>query len=481
MHASLSLARSYFNELYNETKYDESLHKEWKQVSFSSSGKHALRGLHCSAYGKFITCVRGAFYDVIADFREDSPTFGRWCGVMLTENAKKQVYVPAGCGHGFFTFEDNTCALYLQEGTFNPANEADTHPFDPLFNVQWPVPAGVTPVMSPKDTAAPQLSVRRPHLVTRSPRGRVLIIGASGQVGGALMEAYGPANCIGTYNGTPVKGMIPFDLAKSAMNPSLAKELLETVYPTVVCICAGFTWVDGCEAQPLHANHMNCAGPAAVAAAAKELGVKVVWYSTDYVFDGGGPTGKGTPVGPYPETAKPAPLNVYGSSKLAGEAAMLAADSSALVIRTNVVYGPEGAGKNFLYQLCRKLSAGEGMNVPTDQINTPTYNRDLADATKLLVEAGASGVVNVGGSEVLGRLAFAQVAVSALGGKVGALDAKLLNGVTTSNAGQAAKRPLNSGLTLEKCQSLIPGWKPRSVKDAIAHWLANPRGKPLGQ
>ena len=63
-------SRGYFNELYNETKYDESLQQDWKQVSFSQSGKHALRGLHCSPYGKFITCTRGAFYDVIADFRE---------------------------------------------------------------------------------------------------------------------------------------------------------------------------------------------------------------------------------------------------------------------------------------------------------------------------------------------------------------------------------------------------------------------------
>ena len=62
-------------------------------MSFSSSQKHALRGLHCSPYGKFITCVRGEFYDVIADFREDSPTFGRWCGVWLSETNKKQVYV----------------------------------------------------------------------------------------------------------------------------------------------------------------------------------------------------------------------------------------------------------------------------------------------------------------------------------------------------------------------------------------------------
>ena len=120
-------SRGYFNELYNEEKYtDVTPAERWKQVSFSSSGKHALRGLHCSPHGKFITCVRGSFYDVIADFREESPTFGRWCGVVLTEANKKQVFVPARCGHGFFTFEDNTCALYLQEGCFNPANEADT-------------------------------------------------------------------------------------------------------------------------------------------------------------------------------------------------------------------------------------------------------------------------------------------------------------------------------------------------------------------
>lgn len=155
-------SRGYFNELYNDTKYDESLVQKWRQVSFSKSARNVMRGLHCSPYGKFITCTRGKFYDVIADFREDSPTFGRWCGVMLTEENQKQVYVPARCGHGFYTFEDDTCALYLQvraararaarrphpsqrgppraqEGTFDPANEADTHPDDPFINVQWPV------------------------------------------------------------------------------------------------------------------------------------------------------------------------------------------------------------------------------------------------------------------------------------------------------------------------------------------------------
>lgn len=84
--------RGYFNELYNEEKYDglSAPGERWKQVSFSSSQKHALRGLHCSPHGKFITCVRGSFYDVIADFRDGSPTFGRWCGVLLTDKNKKQ-------------------------------------------------------------------------------------------------------------------------------------------------------------------------------------------------------------------------------------------------------------------------------------------------------------------------------------------------------------------------------------------------------
>jgi len=438
-----------------------------------------LRGLHCSPYGKFITCVRGAFYDVIADFREDSPTFGRWCGVLLTEHNKKQVYVPAKCGHGFFTFEDNTCALYLQEGCFNPPNEADNHPFDKLFNVAWPVPEGVTPVMSAKDVAAPPLYVRRPHLATLEPRGRILVIGASGQVGGALLEAYGERNCIGTYCGSKVEGMVHFDLEKSAMQPQLAEDLMQSCYPTVVCICAGFTWVDGCENQPAKANQMNNRGPAVVAAAAKAVGAKVVWYSTDYVFDGGV---KEPTSGPYGEEDPVSPLNVYGASKLDGEKQVLAADPEALVLRTNVVFGPEGVGKNFVYQLVGKLRAGTPMNVPLDQVNTPTYNRDLAAATKLLVEAGASGLYNVGGGEVLGRADFGTAVVAALNElqpSAAKLDPSLIKGVTTSNAGQTAMRPLASGLKLDKVSAVLGSWKPRSVAEAIKDWVDNPRGKPL--
>ena len=180
------------------------------------------------------------------------------------------------------------------------------------------------------------------------------------QVGGAVVEAFGARDCIGTYCATPVGGMVPFDMGAAASDPDLADELMMMVRPTLVCVCAGFTWVDGCENDKERADRMNASGPAAVAAAARRAGAKVVWYSTDYVFDG--------KAGPYAESDASAPLNVYGASKLAGEAAVLAADPAALVIRTNVVYGPEAVGKNFAYQLVRKLKAKESMSVPDDQV-----------------------------------------------------------------------------------------------------------------
>ena len=79
------------------------------------------------------------------------------------------------------------CPYRPPQGCFNPVNEKDNHPLDPMFNVQWPVPQGVEPEMSGKDTAAPTLAVRRPHLTGMKPRGRILIIGASGQVGGSAV------------------------------------------------------------------------------------------------------------------------------------------------------------------------------------------------------------------------------------------------------------------------------------------------------
>merc|ERR1719352_1363802 len=122
------------------------------------------------------------------------------------------------------------------------------------------------------------------------------------------------------------------------------------------------------------------------------------------------------------------------------------------------------------------------MNVPSDQVGTSTYNRDLAEASKRLLEAKASGLFNIGGADVLARTDFGYQAIEALNARKATatpLDKAKISPVTTSNAGQAALRPLASGLKLDKLSAALPGWKPRTVKEAINDWLDRPMGKLL--
>jgi len=293
---------------------------------------------------------------------------------------------------------------------------------------------------------------------------KALVIGASGQVGGALLEAIGRTNAIGTYRANPIENGLRFELEQAATDRSLARALVNRTRPGVVYVTAGMTHVDGCEERVEAAMLANRDGPAAVARAAHELGARTVYYSTEYVFDGKN--------GPYSETDEARPVSVYGRSKLEGERAVLEADPQALVIRTTVVYGPETSGKNFAYRLAARVLAGEAMEVPRDQISSPTYGRDLARASTMLVEKGTTGVVNVAGGEVVDRAAFALRVVRAAG-----LDAGFIEPVSTEALGQRAARPLRAGLRIDTLRKLLPDFRPRTIKDAVAHWLANQRGK----
>ncbi len=291
-----------------------------------------------------------------------------------------------------------------------------------------------------------------------------LIIGIAGQLGGALARRLG-GDVVGTAYRTEAPGALPFDLAEAARHPEVARDLLEHVRPRAVFIAAGFTWVDGCEREPERAELANRDGPAAVAAAARAVGARTIHYSTEYVFDGA--------AGPYGEADPARPLSVYGRSKLAGEEAVLAEDPRALVIRTTVVYGPEQQGKNFAYQVARELRAGRRMRVPDDQVSTPTYNPDLADASARLVEVGAEGVFHVVGAELLDRATLGRRLAAAVG-----LDPSAIEPVPTAALGQTAPRPLNAGLTIERVQGALPGWEPRGLEEAVAHWRQHGVGLP---
>jgi len=147
--------RGYFQEQHNVSKYGEVV-KKCEQTSFSYSKKNVLRGLHCSRYGKLVQCLRGKLVDVFVDLREDSPTFLNWASVELNDVEAKQVFVPGGCGHGFFSCEDNSILLYTQEGTFDPPTEMNINYADPELKIEWPKPIDSdTYIVSVKDNAAP--------------------------------------------------------------------------------------------------------------------------------------------------------------------------------------------------------------------------------------------------------------------------------------------------------------------------------------
>lgn len=288
---------------------------------------------------------------------------------------------------------------------------------------------------------------------------RPLIVGASGQVGAAFYDAFvqrGVKEVVMRSSREQRDGWLRLNLAEmgeSGEEPAL----LDEITPDLILCTGGMTFVDGCEGDPEACRRVNADGPAVLAAYARQQGAKFVFFSSDYVFNGS----QATP-GPYDEAAPVAPLSVYGQTKLDGEHAVLNANPEALVVRTTVVYGPDARGKNFLYTLLRYPSLGQRVRVPADQISTPTYNRDLVEATLALLDVGATGVVHVAGQEVMDRMQFAQEVAAVFG-----LNLELVDAVSTASLGQTAARPLHSGLQTRRLEALVPSLRRHTVREAL--------------
>jgi dTDP-4-dehydrorhamnose reductase len=285
-------------------------------------------------------------------------------------------------------------------------------------------------------------------------------VGANGQVGQVLLQVLGP-NALPAGRTAREAGWLQCDLAQFASDPASADKALNGLDLAAVYCVGGATDVERCETDVTWAMQVNCDGPAALARASR--GVPFVFFSTDYVFDGG----LHGPPGPYDEHSPTNPLSVYGRSKLLGEQAVLAARPDALIVRTTVVYGYDAQRKNWLYTLTRLLSAGTPMRIADDQLSSPTYNEDLARATVALVEGGHTGLFNIVGPEVLSRFDFSVLAAGILG-----LDGSLLSPVKTSELNQRAPRPLASGLKIDKLRAAVPQAIMRPNADAIRAWQA---------
>ncbi len=265
----------------------------------------------------------------------------------------------------------------------------------------------------------------------------VLIVGASGFVGGELMKVFGD-DAVGTYCRTPSPGLVPLDITDDAQ----VRELVERLRPSLIIHPAAQPNVDRCETEVEESYRVNVVGTRHVATAAARVGARFVYFSTDYLFDG--------TAGPYPPEAAPCPVQVYGEHKLAAERAVREILANHLIVRVCGVYGYHPGGKNFIMGLIAKGGRGEQMNVPADQWGTPTLVENLAAAVKELALSAHTGVAHPVGPDFLNRIEFARIAAEILG-----FQPDFLKPLTTPELRQPAKRPLRGGVDNGTTQAIL--------------------------
>jgi dTDP-4-dehydrorhamnose reductase len=267
-------------------------------------------------------------------------------------------------------------------------------------------------------------------------KSRTLLITSTGLVGGNIkrvLDAKG-RDVVETYYPSVDKPQgLPVDISSE----NSVRGLFESVKPSVVILTAALTNVEFCQENRDIARAINVTGPQNVANLCKTFSAKLVFFSSDYVFDG--------QAGPYSETDAPHPISVYGETKLAAERSIQDTLNDHLIIRTTIVYGYEVMGKNFCYRLINTLKAGQPIKVPSDQIGSPTYAYNLAEVVVDLIEKNGKGLYNVVGKDMVDRYEFSRRVCAVFG-----LDEKLLVPVTTRELDQKAPRPLKAGLRIDK-------------------------------
>jgi dTDP-4-dehydrorhamnose reductase len=238
--------------------------------------------------------------------------------------------------------------------------------------------------------------------------------------------------------------------------------VLRAHQPDWVINTAAYHRVDDCELNPTLAFAVNATGAAVVARAAEEIGAGVVFFSTDYVYGG-----EDRPRhDPHTESSAPAPCNVYGVSKLAGERLVALANPRHLVIRSSGLYGTATSRKGWTFpELMVTKGRQDGwVKVVTDQALSPTYTRDLAETAKALIEREAHGLFHLTNDGECSWFEFAQATFDIAG-----VAANLEPTETVTNE-RRARRPAYSAMTSERlAETGVPPL--RSWREALAHYL----------
>lgn len=264
---------------------------------------------------------------------------------------------------------------------------------------------------------------------------RILLLGANGQLGFELRRVLERHDVVAATRST-------FDIA----DPSIEEKIV-ACKPQVVIHSAAFTKVDDAEANPELAMRVNSDGTKWVARGTARAKARLVYISTDYVFDG-------TQSEPYKETDRTNPLNVYGRSKLKGEQEAFAECPRSLIVRTSWVYGAHG--HNFVNTILKLSLQMPELRVVNDQHGSPTYAYDLAVAIEALIYRGVSGLIHAGGEGFCSWYDFACEIIRLAGRSCQVIP------IATSESGRLAARPPFSALSTSRLHLYgltLPPWR----------------------
>lgn len=297
---------------------------------------------------------------------------------------------------------------------------------------------------------------------------KVFISGASGLVGGNCLQHFKNENInvIGSYFSYPTPNTVFYN----TLNPDDNQNFdLIAFAPNVIVHCGALTHVDYCESHSEESYEKTVQSTINLLAIAKKIHAKLVYISTDYVFDG--------QHGPYTEYDEQHPLSVYASHKAMAEKLVLHDDPQHLVLRVTNVYGQESRHKNFVSRIIQQCLNNEKiqLKLPIDQYATPVNAADIAQVMLHLLQKSASGVFHVAGAEFVNRVELALMVLKHFPGIDYAIES-----VTTEALQQPAPRPLLGGLIKKRLSMLLPtyqfGTVDEFVKSQIQMYQASIKG-----
>ena len=268
---------------------------------------------------------------------------------------------------------------------------------------------------------------------------KLLVLGGSGLIGYSIIKkTVGIFDILSTYNKNKI------DIGRSvklllANEPTKVNNLIEQESPDLVIHAAGYSNVDFCEENQLEAHKLHVKATEIILKACKRMNSKLIYISTEYVFDG--------KKGHFRETDPPNPLNYYGKSKLQAEKIVLTGNNDNTVLRTSVIYGsnPKGRFLNFVLENLRK---SKEFFVYSDQYCNPTLIDDLINSIVKIIKIDAKGIYHTVGSSCLSRYQFARLI-----GKQFGYNVDLIKPILTADLPQICKRPLMNCLDNSKAKN----------------------------